>query len=650
MKYFTALLLNLICLSVWAQEEVILTVDNQPITLAEFEAVYNKNNVQSSSIEEKSLEAYMELFINFKLKVKEAEVMGLDTLNSFKQELAKYVQELKKPYLIDQTQNEAIIKEAYDRMGEDLEASHILIRLTENATPVDTLLAYKRIKEIRELVANGADFNKLAAERSEDPSAKDNGGYLGYFTAFRMVYPFESAAYNTPEGEVSEIVRTSFGYHIIKVTDRREAMGQVRAAHIMVRSISGDSEEEKANAEKKANEIYERLGNGEKFENLARTYSDDKASARRGGELSWFGAGRMVAPFENAVLELKEGEYSKPFRTEYGWHIVKLIERKPIGDFETMKAELKQKVSRDVRGDRSKESLVNKLMKDYSVKVNQKSLSKVNETVTDTVLTGKWSIPENANWKKAVLTLKDSEYLGETTTYSQHDYAEYIVAHQRDYRVNSLDKFLEDIQKAYIQERILGYESSILDKKYPAYRNLVQEYRDGILLFDLMDKKVWSKAVEDTAGLEAFYSNHKDAYMWEDRMDVTIYSCSDESKALKVAEMLNSGQNDSAIIATLNAKSQLAVSVKRGKFEIASLPVLEKVEQKEGISEVIPMNGNFVVVNVKGFLPAQPKTLNEARGLYTADYQNFLEEKWITELRKKYSFKVNQEVMQMVNN
>ena len=343
-------------------DPVILTVEKENVTLSEFEAVYNKNNNVSANVEQKTPAEYMELFINYKLKVKEAEALGLDTVESYKQELQGYLKQLSDPYLVDKQYTEDMVREAYDRLQYDVKASHVLIRVEEDASPEDTLKAYKKITEIYNKAKAGADFGDLAIKNSEDPSAKQNRGELGYFTAFRMVYPFESAAYNTPVGSVSKPVRTSFGYHILKVEDKRPEIGEIRAAHIMVASKAGDGKDLQINAEKKINEIYERVLAGEDFGQLARMYSDDNGSKGRGGELPWFGSGRMVAEFENAAFALdSNGAISKPVRSQYGWHIIKRLDKKNIGSYEDEYKRLKSRVEKDRRGEGSKESLVKKI-------------------------------------------------------------------------------------------------------------------------------------------------------------------------------------------------------------------------------------------------------------------------------------------------
>jgi len=347
--------------------EILLTIHDRKITKAEFERIYRKNNRNSSIIDKKSLEEYLDLFINFKLKVIEAKELGLDITASFIKEFEGYRKQLAKPYLIDNKTNEELISEAYKRIKQEVRASHILIRVDINATPEDTLFAYNKTLNIRERLLEGEPFEIVAKRTSDDPSVKNNGGDLGYFTAFQMPYSFETAAYNTNVSELSMPVTTRFGYHIIKVTDKRVAQGQIKVAHILLTVSQGAKQEEKEKARKKIVDIYEQLKNDEDFGELAKKYSEDPGTAKNGGELPWFGVGRiMVREFENAAFALKKnGDISGPVRTSVGWHIIKRIDKKEIESFDEMKTQLENKISKDERALISKMSFIQKLKREY---------------------------------------------------------------------------------------------------------------------------------------------------------------------------------------------------------------------------------------------------------------------------------------------
>ncbi|MBA3705362.1 MAG: peptidylprolyl isomerase, partial [Bacteroidetes bacterium] len=418
------LLLALFAFNLAAQnnDAVLMSIGGSKVTVGEFENVYHKNNTKESTTDNKSLNDYVDLFVNFKLKVKEAEEMGLDTSKSFKDELGGYRKQLAQPYLTDKDVNEKLLKETYDRMQEDVRASHILVKVEESALPKDTLEAYNKIMKIRARILKGEDFNKVAAEKgiSDDPSAKDNGGDLGYFTSLQMVYPFENAAYITKVGTVSMPVRTRFGYHIIKVTDRRKAQGEVLTAHIMVKTTTPMSKDDSLNAFNKINEIYGKLKAGEKFEDLAQQFSDDKGSAKRGGELPWFGTGKMPIEFEKAAFALTaKKDFSAPMRTKYGWHIIKLNDKRGLASFEEMKAELKGKVTKDSRSQAGRVALIAKVKKEYKFKEDLKARDEFYKVMDTTLFEGNWDIAKAAALKKPMFNLNDR-------VYTQNDFASYI--------------------------------------------------------------------------------------------------------------------------------------------------------------------------------------------------------------------------------
>lgn len=628
-----------------ADNKVLMTIAGTPVTLGEFQKVYMKNNPnKDKGIDMKDVREYLELYINYKLKVKEAEEEKLDTSATFINELKGYRKQLAQPYLTDREVTDALILEAYDRMKRDVRASHILLNVAPDALPKDTLAVYNRALKIRDMILKGADFSKVARDSSDDPSAKDNGGDLGYFTGMQMVYPFETAAYTTRPGQISMPVRTKFGYHIVKVHDIREAQGEVQVAHIMIKSPSNAADSVATQARQKIDEIYSKLKNGENFEDLATKFSDDKGSAKNGGKLPPFGTGRMVPEFERAAFGLKkDGDISEPVKTSYGWHIIKRLERKPIPSFEEKKNDLKAMVARDSRADVSKTSMINRIKKEYGFKETPKNKDLFINALDTTVLTGEWTADKVKDFNKPLFTLG-------TRTYTQTDFANYISNHQSK-KSNSTPKQVGyQLYNAFVDESCLAYEESQLETKYPDFKALMQEYRDGILLFDLTDKKVWSKAVKDSAGLAGFYEQNKNNYMWDRRCEAIIYTCANADIAAKARKMLKKKKTMVEVLTALNKESQLNVNTKDGKFLKGENEIIDAIEWKPGLSADINKNNSVVFVDVIKVLEPMPKTLDEARGIITADYQNHLEKEWIGKLRSKYTVTVNQDVLNDLSN
>jgi peptidyl-prolyl cis-trans isomerase SurA len=631
----------LMTLGAFAQDKkaVVLTIDNDQITKEEFENIFRKNN-RDSVISQKSLDDYMELFINFKLKVKEARELGLDTVAKFRQELEGYRAQLARPYLTDNSMVDEMVREAYERQKEEVRARHILIKCDPNATPEDTARAYARMMAVRDRVVKGEDFETVAMAMSEDPSAKDNGGELGYFTVFQMVFPFEDAAYKTPVGQVSMPVRTRYGYHILEVEDRRAARGEIHVAHILIKPKQ-EADGEK-NAQSKINEIYDRLLRGENFEELASKFSEDGGSAKKGGELPWFGTNKMVAEFEEASYSItKDGDICPPFKTSYGWHIVKRLGLKPVPAFADVEKELKTKVTKDSRAERTRTSFVARIKKDYNFVYRPENLKPLLAAADTNVFKGVLKVKKSA--------LKKPLFEMEGKKYPVKDFYNVLTSRKGIKTKLSPQDYVSTEAETYAQSQLLKLEDSKLESKYDAFRLLMNEYREGILLFELTDQKVWSKAVKDTTGLQKFYNENTTKFMWPERADVTIFVCGNEGIANQARKMLAEGKDNSAIAAELNKDTQLNLQIEEGIFAREDKDVLAKVKWAKGVSDNVSLNDQVMFVNFKDVLAPAPKKLSESKGMVTSEYQNYLEQKWIQELRAKHKYTINREVLHSIH-
>jgi peptidyl-prolyl cis-trans isomerase SurA len=726
---------------------VVAIIGEQPVYTSEFSYVYNKNNANAAdAYTVESIKDYLKLYINFKLKVREAEEMGLDTAKVFKKELDGYKKQLAQPYFTEKSVTEKLTKEAYERMKEEINASHILIKLSPDADPKDTLKAYNLIMEIRQKIVNGESFEKMAQQHSDDPSAKNNKGNLGYFTAFGTIYPFETAAYNTSIGSISNPVRTQFGYHIIKVNNKRKSQGQVKVAHIMVRATEGLSESDSIAAKQKIDEIYNRLKNGEEWKTLVTQFSEDANSKDKGGELQWFSAGKMIPSFEEAAFALQNpNDFSAPVLTPYGWHIIKLIERKQLESFEALEPTIKSKVSKD-RGEINKKVLLERLKKENDFVENNKSIEATTALADSTLLTGTWSPKAEAGSLVILFTIGKDKY-------SQSDFFKYVKQKQKPKKNISPAQYMRTLYKDYSEESLITYEEAHLEEKYPDYRMLVKEYRDGILLFQLMDEKVWSKAIEDTTGLKKFFNENRSKYKWDYRAHAKIFNVTNTEtlEKLKVelkkekfpvkdynakvisfasgktniadedkktldnaihdlnknkqlmAEISGSadyseaqdiprkraqtvkeyfiGQGiDSSRIVTIsvvapkskndkssdrkvsvnmytsavkelekyfNANAPLTLQATEGVFQKGENEILKNVEWKEG-TYTVEQGGRVYYIIISKVEEPRLKTFEEARGLTISDYQSYLEQQWIEDLKKKYPVVINEEEVKKI--
>jgi len=621
-------------------DPVLMTINGKPILKSEFEYIYNKNNT-NNSLDKKTLEEYVDLFVNFKLKVEEAKAQGIDTTASFVTELSGYRSQLTKPYLTDTKVDDDLLREAYNRSREDIDVSHILIRVEANATPADTLKAWNSINAIYKRVQK-EDFSKVAKEVSEDQSVKENDGHIGWISAFRTVYPFETVAYNTPVGTISKPVRTAFGYHVLKVLGRRNTMGEVLVSHIMIFTSKGD---EASNKKAKAtiDSIYQRVVAGDDFGTLAKNHSQDKGSSVKNGELPWFGAGRMVPEFENAAFALKNvGEYSKPIQSAYGWHIIKLIDKKGLAPYEELKADLERKVKRDERANRGQQAFIAKLKADYDYKQNTASVLELSKLLTGRTLADSIFKVQAAKLEKPLFSFATKEY-------TQADFAKYLLKNSATEKKNSAE-IINDKLKTYSEAELLAYEDKQLEKKYDDFRFLMQEYHDGILLFEVSNKEVWDKASKDTEGLDKYFKAHKEDYTWEKpHYKGRIISCKDKETFSSAKFIVKKSDNDSIdkyLRIRLNDSIQY-VKIEKGLYVQGENKAVDKFVFKTKDKFVPGTDYPFVFVTGK-LLKNTPEDYTDVRGLVTADYQEYLEKEWIKTLRSKYPVTVDQNILKTV--
>ncbi len=621
-----------------AGSEIILQIDEQAITKEEFVRLYQKNNSYLlDDSEKKSPAEYMDLFIDFKLKVLEAERLGYDTMPGFVSELQAYRNELAKPYLTAVQYTDQMVETAYERMKTEVDASHILRLLDEKATPEDTLQAWSKMVELRNQLLKGADFGELAIRHSEDPSAKQNKGRLGYFSAFQMVYPFEDAAYKTAVGEVSKPVRTSFGYHLIRVNDQRTAKGQIKVAHIMKRLDEHAGEEAVNKQKQELDSILNELENGADFATLAEQHSDDRRSAQNGGDLSWFSSTGMMPEFADRAFQLEnDGDFSPVIRTPYGWHIIKRMEYRPIPDFDELQDFLNEKIRNNPDiSQHSSEIFIQNLKEEYNFEQDHHALDELTTALTlliksDAVKSFRPAKPDQILFQFADQKVSTKEFAG------------YLKEKAND-KVS-----VEQAYENFVAKTLTQYEDSRLEEKYPEFQFLIQEYHDGILLFNLSEDKIWNAAAKDSAGLEAFYQKNKSNHYWEERFHGWSIKC----KNLEVKDFTEAVFEEDPEIREEELSDQLADHFGENSAEIA-FGYVEK-----GADELV----DYLVWNaskpedfrdglhfVRGNKVApEAKTLDEARGLYISDYQNHLEKAWIKKLRKQYSINVNRKILKQV--
>ena len=625
------------------KDGVLMTINGNPVYKSEFEQIYWKNKKEAIATKD-DLNEYIQLFKNFKLKVAAAEEMGLDTLNKFIKELNGYKAQLEKPYLTDTAINQELIKEAYQRTLNEINASHILIKINSES-PKDTLSAYKKMISIRDMIINKEiNFEEAAVKYSNDESAIKNKGNLGFFGAFRMIYDFETVCYNTPLNEISMPFRTQYGYHIVKINEHRKNRGKIKVAHIMVAVKESDDKKTDDNKYQKIQEIHQKLVDGASFKELAQEYSDDRQSARKGGELDWIqSSGNYYKEFENAVFSLKEdNEISEPFLTPAGWHIVKRIKHLPIGDLKSLKNEINNKIQRYGRSEVSKKTFIESLKKEYNFKSYPENLKKVIDLITKKDFNKEMVLENEKNLQSTLFEFTDNQY-------KQIDFTFFMLRSDLK-EVLNFDEFISGRLNSFVAKKLIEFEKTQLERKYPEFKGLLKEYRDGILLFEISDQMIWTKAIKDTSGLKEFYEKNKNQWKWSERADVEIFS-SNNSKIIKKAFKLKKKgklKNDS-IINFLNNDSQLNLQFEEGKKTLTDHPVLKNEQWKQGINKPKIIDNKYHFVVIKNKIPAGPKKLNEAEGTITAAYQQYLEKEWLKELASRYPIEINYDVLYSIS-
>lgn len=638
---------SLAVLSTHAQ--TLFTYGGTPVTKQEFLRVYQKNSInKQADLSEPALREYLDLYSLFKMKVREAEKLQLDTMQSITGELDNYRHQLARNYLTDKEVGSRLVREAYDRMKQEIRVAHIIISVSANAQPADTAIAYARIDSLYKAVTKGkADFAKLAAQYSDDKGTRESGGDIGYMTALQLPYPFENAAYNTPVGKVSAPVRTMYGYHIVKVLAKRPARGEVQVAHILLSTPKSKGDAGIAAARLRADSVLMLYRKGVSFDTLVARYSDDKITLAKNGVMEPFGVGRYLPAFEDAAFALKKpGEVSTPIQTEYGYHIIQLIKHTPLKPFDSLADKIRLRVDNDSRATIARDQFMEKIKKQHGFKQYPAALAELVARINTIPDTG-----VNANTFRAAdyRHMSAPLFVLGGNTYLQSDFMGYAESLTRGRLNGPKANMLHDIYKHYVDRTVNDYEEHHLADTNPDFKNLMEEYRNGIMIFELMDRNVWGKASRDTVGLKAFYEQNRNKYMWEPGFTGVVYRFKDEASLKQGQTLLKKGaaKDEDMNRAINNESAPDLVTMQRGHFEFSRFKELPQRSIVKGKASEAVRNddGSYTVVFADDvFLQPSPKSLDEARGYAVAEYQDALEKSWNAELRSRYPVKVDEAV------
>lgn len=630
-KHLFLLALSLLLNVCWALAQtrppVLFTIDNVPTAADEFVYLFKKNHANKQDFTEEKVDEYLNLFVNFKLKIREAHQRGYDTTAKFAKELKTYGDELKKPYRAEKDLLDKLTREAYEHLTQEVRASHILVGLKADATPDDTLKAFNKISDIRKRALNGENFEKLARELSDDPSAKSNGGNLGYFTAMQMVYPFEEAAYQTKVGEISPVVRTRFGYHIVNVLDKKSSRGEVEVSHILLRTTKTNETKIKD----QIFEIYDQLKSGRNWDELCKESSEDTNTKNAGGRLRPFGLGALpsVPEFEAAAFALeKPGDVSDPFHSSIGWHIIRLERKIPVPAFPDAEAALRKRVARDERLKISEQAASIKRRVDLGFKENSATKTKLLSLADSSLLRGRWKFGGSDELKKSALFEAGGK------NFMVRDFVTWIEKKKTSSALPPKD-YLNQLYNQFVDAKIDIAEEEKIVKENPDFSHLLSEYREGILLFEIMEKEIWNKASDDTVGQKKFYNEHLDKYKAGLRVEARVFSTTDKS-------FLEDMKKKIAHADTLTAADMKKFkSVQHFRnYEKGESKVIDKINWVPGLQET-ELDGTYYLVEIARLVQAGTKKFTEARAQVISGYQDALEKGWVESLRKKYPVKIN---------
>ena len=620
--------------------QTLFTIDNVPVTRDEFLRAYNKNNMARKPTE-KSYREYLDLYVRYKLKVRAAFDARLDTLPAQRSELQSFRSQVAESYLKDDTSLARLVKEAFERSQKDIRLSHILIPLPKNPTPADTLKAYEKAQIAYEALRKGKKFSEVAMQYSEDPSVKTNGGDIGYITVFTLPYELENLAYSTAPGHFSKPFRTRGGYHIFRNDGERKALGRIRVAQILLAFPPSATNVIRESVRHKADSIYSLLTHGADFASLARTCSGDNLSYQAGGELPEFGIGHYDSAFEATAFALdRDGAISRPLESNFGYHIIRRIARRPAPRQldSVVAAGVRQQVMNDPRIEVSRKALLNRILQEVDYRrADVGDLDLWAFTDSAMLNTGLQSL-RNLTRSTVLFSFSRQSYtVGEWLTYFR------TVRGQRPGGITA-DK---DLYDRWIERVAQDYYRNHLEEYNPEFAFQLTEFREGNLLFEIMQRKIWDKASTDSAGLRKYYEGHQDKYWWNSSADALLFTCRDAGTAEGLKARLQT--HPIASWRQMADSAATAIQADSGRYELAQIPnpggTPIAAQTYTAFSTNPADNSVSFAYILEVYRERAPRNFRDARGFVINDYQNWMEDQWVTQLKKKYPVKVEEKVV-----
>lgn len=646
-KYLATFLVILSCYDAYGQSDpVLMRINGEQVTKSDFEYAYKKAN-SSISAENQTIDQFLQSFIDFKLKVEQAKSLQLDKDKTFEKEYSTYLEQIQKPYITDSISAQTVARKIYDRLAENIQIGRLFVAFpTEHVLPKDTLEAYNKIVSIRKSAISGDSnkFEELVVKFSDDSISKRSSipGYMGWKTALMFDPRFEDAMYTTALDSISQPVRTNTGYYLIKVFDRRQDLGQINLSHIFFPYPYEDSDAaQKDSVRNQAQAVYEGLLSGANFAKAAQEFSSDQETASRGGALGWFGVNNPLPyVFEEPLFSLNEGEISQPLEMDYGFHIFKVVNKRYQLPWENLQGEIIKAISQNNRNELIKELEKNSLTKEFPYSVNASVYNQLEAAahtyhIADTIYFEKITPLDNL----VLVTIDSSEY-------KVIDFVRFLIENPNTNFTLSTDILSHKIDDFILQKQQDAQKAS-LNERYPEFRHLTQEYYDGILLFDVMNREVWTKAQNDTKALQTLFDENPVKYKWDSpKYKGYVVHAKDKATLNKAKDLIKQyGNQDNLgqiLYQKLNTDSIKSVYIEKGLWGKGENGFIDRTVFKVKNNREIVGYPQFLI---EGKLISTPETLEDAKGQVITEYQTILENEWIESLRQKYKVEINDDVL-----
>lgn len=616
------------------KSSILFKIDEASYTIGDFLNVYDQ---QISNANDQKLKHQLELFVNYRLKVKEAKNQKIDTLSDFQKEFKRYRNQIADNYIAKGKVTNELVKEVYERLKTDVKASHILIKVPDTASAERKHQLYQKAKEVAGKAKRGADFESLALQYSEDPSVKRNKGDLGWFTAFQMLYPFETVVYSLKNGEISAPVETKYGYHIIKKTDQRKSQGEITVAHILIKRNQKDTTG--TSAKQKIDEIYNRIQKGEKFSKIAKQESQDKKTANKGGQLNPFSVGDVNSDsFENIAFSLEIDEVSQPFKTRFGWHIIKKIDIEPVASFEKKKPELVKRIKTSNRVKQLNDKIQEKILRYHDMDLDSTVVKTISHAVDSTIQRYKWKATDDLkSMTKTFLTIDDS------VNYTTGDFAKYVEKQQRTLTKKSkYSLMVEEALGKFVYAKLVKHHKNQLEDLAPEFKAKMKKYQEGLMVFELMEREVWNRAKKDSIGLKKHFEQHKKKYHSKPQVSGLLVNAKGVDQLKKLKQKVAS--TDSLRLIKKAFPSVQLTRLDKHPIDDSRLP--ENLTVKKDQTRIYSKANPPKIVKIIEFYPERQLKFEEAKGKVIADYQDQLQAQYIKQLHQQYEVEIKNAVLE----